>query len=48
MTMTEEEKEIKQAMAYAIDYCRCNIDSIMDITTDEVWQEWCRDCEEAS
>lgn len=46
--MNEQDKEVKQAMAYAIDYCICNIDKIMDITTDEVWDKWCRDIEEAS
>lgn len=42
--LTEREKELKEAMAYAIDYCQRNG---TNITTEEVWKEWCRDYEEA-
>ena len=42
--MTEQDKKVKQAMAYAIDYCQRNG---TNVTTEEVWQQWCEDCEEA-
>ena len=43
--MDEQDKEVKQAMAYAIDYCQRHG---TNVTTEEVWQEWCKDCEEAT
>ena len=43
--MTEQDKELQQAMAYAIDYCQRNG---TNVTTEEVWREWCKDVEEAN
>ena len=42
---SEQDKELQQAMAYAIDYCQRNG---TNITTEEVWREWCKDVEEAN
>lgn len=42
--MTEQDKEIKQAMAFAIDYCQR---FGTNVTTEEVYQLWCKEVEEA-